>query len=157
MLQEKDSGFSPRPGSKPEPRWVHLPAAWSHRNMWTCTRTTTWCGRWGPARTEPNRFGSVWSVIHTVTSGSVRGFQAFGNIWTLLAEPDRTESAPERFFKWAESSAVLPAAAAIGTGSGLPSHPNIKISVKQTNGVKFIYRFYFLKVSLNINNNKYNN
>lgn len=50
--QEKVWAFSPKPGSKRGQRWVRSPDAWCHLNTSTCTRTTTWCGRWGDVHVQ---------------------------------------------------------------------------------------------------------
>lgn len=54
--QEKVWAFSLKPGSKRGQRWVRSPDAWCHLNTSTCTRTTTWCGRWGDVHVQTALF-----------------------------------------------------------------------------------------------------
>lgn len=64
--QEKVWAFSLKPGSKRGQRWVRSPDAWCHLNTSTCTRTTTWCGRWGDVHVQTALSQlSCFGVFHT--------------------------------------------------------------------------------------------
>lgn len=75
---------SPRPGSRQAQRWVHLLARSSPLNTWTCSRTTTSCGRWESSVQLPELGTELLSQLgRRITAiNHVQGGCARGNSWS---------------------------------------------------------------------------